>query len=107
MEGAHASSTDAPARAGSRYSILLPLPLVGPYDYRADADLALARGDFVIVPLGSRELVGVVWGAASGEVGEAKLRDVVTKLDAPPLPDLLCRFVDWVAQYTMSPPGAV
>src|SRR6185312_9438831 len=107
MEGDHASSTDSAPAAAALLSILLPLPLAGPYDYRAAADLELERGDFVIVPLGSREVTGVVWGAGSGEVGKAKLRDIVAKLDAPRLPEVLCRFVDWVAQYTMAPPGAV
>ncbi|MGH6962360.1 MAG: replication restart helicase PriA, partial [Dongiaceae bacterium] len=102
-----ASSTDADPRAARRLSVLLPLPLAGPYDYRADAALGLARGDFVAVPLGSRELVGVVWGDAVGDVDAAKLRDVVARLEALPLPEPLCRFVDWVAQYTMSPAGAV
>ena len=107
MQSAHASSTDSPPQAASLLSILLPLPLAGPYDYRADADLELERGDFVVVPLGSREVIGVVWGAGSGGVGAAKLRDVVARLDTPRLPDALCRFIDWVAQYTMAPPGAV
>ena len=107
MQSAHASSTDSPPQAASLLSILLPLPLAGPYDYRADADLELERGDFVVVPLGSREVIGVVWGAGSGEVGAAKLRDVVARLDTPRLPDVLRRFIDWVAQYTMAPPGAV
>src|SRR5262249_50324696 len=69
----HASSTDADAGAASRLAVLLPLPLAGPYDYRADAALALKRGDFVIVPLGKREVVGVVWGEGRGDVDDAKL----------------------------------
>src|SRR5882672_5788715 len=107
MQGDHASSTDSAPQAAALLSILLPLPLAGPYDYRADIDLRLERGDFVIVPLGSREVIGVVWGEGSGDVGTGKLRDVVARLDAPRLPDVLCRFVDWVAHYTMAPPGAV
>src|SRR5499426_2590056 len=107
MERDHASSTDSAPAAVALLSVLLPLPLAGPYDYRAGADLRLERGDFVVVPLGKRELIGVVWGEGSGDVGRAKLRDVVVKLEAPPLPEVLCRFVDWVAQYTMAPPGAV
>ncbi len=102
-----ASSTDIVAPAATRISVLLPLPLAGPYDYRADAATALSPGDFAVVPLGAREVVGVVWGEASGAVAAAKLRDVIARLDAPPLPPVLRRFVEWVAQYTMSPPGAV
>jgi primosomal protein N' (replication factor Y) len=87
--------------------VLLPLPLAGAYDYAADSDLALQSGDYVAVPLGSREVVGVVWGEASGEVEDAKLKPVAARLEAPPLPDSLRKFVDWVAAYSLSPPGAV
>jgi primosomal protein N' (replication factor Y) len=107
MDLGHASSTGAAPDNDTRVSVLLPLPLAGPYDYRADAAMELARGDFVEVPLGSRELVGVVWGKASDDVPAVKLRDVIARLDAPGLPDILCDFVDWVANYTVTPPGAV
>src|SRR5262250_3140971 len=103
----HASSTkDAPAVV-TLLSVLLPLPLAGPYDYRVDGSLSLQRGDFVVVPLGKREVIGVVWGEGRGDVAGAKLRNVVARLPAPPLPEVLCRFVEWVAQYTMAPLGAV
>ena len=50
----------------------------------------------------------MVWGPASGEVDPAKLRAVIGPLDgAPRLPEVSRRFVDWVAAYTLSPPGAV
>jgi len=90
-----------------RISVLLPLPLVGTYDYRVDGDLELQAGDFVAVPLGSREVVGVVWGDATGDVDDAKIKPVAARLDAPPLPDALRKFIDWVAAYSLSPPGAV
>jgi primosomal protein N' (replication factor Y) len=111
MAMAHASSTDRmPGKevlTAERVSVLLPLPLAGAYDYRADPALALRRGDFVVVPLGNRDVIGVVWGEGAGDVAEAKLRDVVGRLDAPALPDVVCQFVAWVANYTLSPPGAV
>jgi primosomal protein N' (replication factor Y) len=90
-----------------RVSVMLPLPLAGAYDYRVDDDLALGDGDFVAVPLGSREVIGVVWGDASGDVDDAKLKPVAARLDTPPLPESLRKFVDWVSAYSLSPPGAV
>ncbi|MGH6934329.1 MAG: primosomal protein N' [Dongiaceae bacterium] len=107
MDSLHASSTGTPPASDTRVSVLLPLPLVGPYDYRADPSLTLARGDFVKVPLGRRELAGVVWGETAGDVPEAKLRDVIARLGVPGLPPTLCDFIDWVAGYTLTPPGAV
>jgi primosomal protein N' (replication factor Y) len=111
MAMAHASSTDETSAkeplTAQRLSVLLPLPLAGAYDYRADPALGLTRGDFVIVPLGNRDVIGVVWGEGTAGVAETKLRDVAARLDAPALPDVVCQFVEWVAQYTLTPPGAV
>jgi primosomal protein N' (replication factor Y) (superfamily II helicase) len=87
--------------------VLLPLPLADAYDYRVPDGMNVAPGHFVIVPLGKRELVGVAWGAGSGDVASAKLRDVIDILPAPPMADAMRRFVDWVSAYTLTPPGAV
>ncbi len=86
------------------HAILLPLPLAGAYDYRGED---VAPGDFVVVPLGKYERIGVVWGPGTGEVAEAKLKSVVGKLDLPPLPEICRRFIDRVAAYYVAPPGAV
>ncbi len=88
-------------------SVLLPLPLAGAYDYRVPSDMNVALGDFVAVPLGRRKLTGVVWGDASGDVAPGKLKEIAERLPAPPLSDELRRLVDWVANYTLSPAGAV
>ncbi len=86
------------------HAILLPLPLSGSYDYLGEG---LAPGDFVRVPLGRRECVGVVWGPATGEVDAARLKPVAARLEVPPLPEISRRFIDRVAAYVMAPPGAV
>ncbi|HEY6983751.1 primosomal protein N' [Reyranella sp.] len=87
--------------------VLLPLPLADAYDYSVPEGLEVAAGAFVIVPLGRRETVGVVWGEGTGEVAPEKLRDIADILPAAPMADALRRFVDWVAAYTLTPPGAV
>jgi len=92
---------------GEEVAVLLPLPLAGAYDYRVPAGLVLADGDFVHVPLGNRKADGVVWGKGEGGVEPKKIRDVISKLDCPALPDVSRRFVDWVAAYTLQPRGAV
>ncbi len=94
--------------SGSRAAaVLLPLPLAGPYDYTVPEEMMLSPGDFVSVPLGSRQMAGVVWGKASGGVDPARLKPVRLRLDLPPMPDDLRRFIDWVAEYTLAAPGAV
>src|SRR5581483_4798553 len=70
---------DAPA---STVPVLLPLPLAGPLDYRADADIP--PGSFVAVGLGPRRVIGVVWDGAAGEVPAERLKPVIEVLPAPP-----------------------
>jgi len=101
------ATAPAPAAGTATLAVLLPLPLAGAYDYRADPALGLVPGDFVVVPLGPREVVGVVWGQGAGDVAPARLRDVVERVDHPALPESLLRFVAWVARWTLAPPGAV
>ncbi len=104
----NASSTTAQPERLRRVKVLLPLPLTGAYDYRVPTDMELADGDFVTVPLGTREATGVVWGQAEpGGIAEDRLKDVIARLDAPPLSEDFRRFVDWVSAYTLAPPGAV
>ena len=87
--------------------MLLALPLPVPYDYRVAENMTLEDGDFVRVPLGRREVSGVVWAAGSDAVAESKIREVLEKLAITPLNGNFRRFLDWVAHYTVSPPGAV
>lgn len=90
-----------------RLQVLLPLPLKGVLDYGVGEDLVLREGDFVMVPLSGRSVQGVVWRMGGGDVPEEKLKLIESKLDLPPLPDSLRDFIDWVAAYSMAPPGAV
>ncbi|HEY2010993.1 MAG TPA: hypothetical protein VGH23_18530, partial [Rhizomicrobium sp.] len=87
--------------------VLLPLPLAGAYDYKLPAGSNAARGALVAAPLGNREVLGVVWGAAEGTVGDNRLKVAEPLEGAPALPGKLCDFIDWVADYTLNPPGAV
>ncbi len=87
-------------------AVLLPLPLAGTYDYAVPAGLAVAPGDVVRVPLGRRESLGVVWGAAEG-IAAARLKPIAEVVATGAVGELARRFVDWVAGYTLAPPGAV
>ena len=92
-----------------RVKVLLPLPLAGPYDYRVPEGMAVPPpGTFVEVPLGGRDLSGVVWdGAPDPTLSEGRIKDVIGTLIVPPMTGSLRRFVDWVAAYTLAPQGAV
>jgi len=89
-------------------SVLLPLAVDGPYTYRVPNGVTLSPGDIVRVPLGPREIIGAVWDdVPDGSVGHNRLRPVAHRYDAPPLDPTIRKFVDWVANYTLTPRGMV
>ena len=90
--------------------VLVPVALDQTYSYRVPDGLELSPGDLVSVPLGARgETMGVVWAdnPAPNPRLHNRLKDVADKLDLPPLKTELRKFVDWVADYTLSPRGMV
>ncbi|HEX3487222.1 MAG TPA: primosomal protein N' [Micropepsaceae bacterium] len=100
------ASIVVPSRVESRAAVLLPLPLPQAYDYALPEGIVPKRGLIVRAPLGARELIGVVWGKSEGGIAAEKVRLAVPMGDFR-LPPMLCDFIDWVARYTLSPPGAV
>ena len=47
-------------------SVLVPYPVDKAYDYAVPEGEDLQPGDYVIVPLGGREVSAVVWGGCCG-----------------------------------------
>ena len=89
--------------------VLVPVALDQLYSYRVPAGLDLAPGDVVAVPLGARDVMGVVWADNPNPNPRLhnRLKDVDQKLDVPPLKPELRSFVDWVAGYTLASRGMV
>lgn len=88
--------------------MLAPFPLSRAYDYVLPAGMIVAPGDYVRVPLGRRDTVGVVWTLGDGDkVDPAKLKYVAQKFAFEPMPQVHRQFLEWVARYTMSDLGSV
>ncbi|WP_282601958.1 primosomal protein N' [Paracoccus sp. PARArs4] len=89
-----------PPRA--RIAVLTTEP-VGVLDYLAP-DEGVRLGALVLVPLGPRRTLGVVWGPGMGDFDLAKLRQVVRVLDAQPFDPGFLEFLTRAADYTLTPP---
>ena len=89
--------------------VLVPVALDHTYSYRVPRGVELKAGDVVCVPLGPREVVGVVWAenARPDPRLHNRLKDVGEKLDVPPLRPELRALIDWVSNYTLSSRGMV
>ena len=62
---------------------VLTAETVGVLDYLAP-DEGVCQGQLVLVPLGPRRVLGLVWGPGKGDFDLAKLRAVARVLDAQP-----------------------
>ena len=109
MTGSSRSGTFAGFSPPRVVDVLVPVALNQAYSYRVPRELDLQPGDIVSVPLGPRDVVGVVWGENDNPDPRLhnRLKDIREKLDLPALKDELRQLVDWVANYTLSPRGTV
>ena len=83
-----------------------PLPFSGGVlDYASPVDLP--RGQMVTVPLGKRQVPGLVLGDGDQDIPEHKLKAILSISDLPRFSETLIKFMDQVAQWTLSPDGAV
>ncbi len=64
-------------------------------------------GDFVEVPLGSRSIVGVVWGSGSGDIEKARIRAITRVLEVAPMRGEMREFLTRAAGYTLTPTHAM
>ncbi|WP_407716680.1 primosomal protein N' [Mangrovibrevibacter kandeliae] len=87
--------------------VLVPLPTERPYSYVVPDGITVEPGSIVQVPLGPRQVAGIVWDGRTDEVDPKKLRAITHVFDCPPLDAAMRRFIDWVADYTLAPPGLV
>lgn len=87
--------------------VLVPMPAERPYTYAVPPGMRVVPGSIVRVPLGPRQGAGIVWDAVVESVDPKKLRPIEEVFDCPPIDKAMRRFVDWIAQYTLSAPGMV
>ncbi|MQW85773.1 primosomal protein N' [Sinorhizobium saheli] len=88
--------------------VLVPMPAPKAYSYVVPEGMAVEPGSIVQVPLGPRLVVGVVWdGDDDNAVDPKKLKAIEKVFDCPPLNRDMRAFLDWVAAYTVTPPGLV
>lgn len=88
-------------------SVLLPQPLPEPFDYELPEGMEAPPGSFVVVPLGPREMIGVVWSERD-RPSNRKLKAVSDIIaTAPALPQTMRAFIDRAARYVCAPVGNV
>jgi primosomal protein N' (replication factor Y) (superfamily II helicase) len=85
--------------------VVLLTQALGPLDYRVSSGMGVVPGSVVIVPLGPRKILGVVWDQdifPGDPIEEKRLRNIIEIVDVPPIREGLRRLVDWIADYYLS-----
>jgi primosomal protein N' (replication factor Y) len=90
----------------NRCRVLLLNAALGPLDYRVPQGMVVEPGSIVQVPLGPRQMTGVVWEPERLEaeaVGDNRLRPLLCAYDLPPLAEPLRRLIEWTSDYYLAP----
>lgn len=96
------------AKPGEAVEVLLPVALDRTYTYRVPFGIELVPGDIVRVDIGGRETIGAVWEGEHGlSATSNRVKFVDGVLDAPAMRADMRRFVEWVANWTLTPRGMV
>jgi len=87
-----------------KFPILLPNIFNHPFTYESNINLVI--GDFVEVPFGKSNIVGVVWDQFEiNKNKDFKIKKVIRKLDIPKLKKGTLNFLNWFATYNIVPKG--
>ena len=82
------------------------LPNIFNYPFTYESNIALNKGDYVLVPFGNTKLVGIVWDEFEKKSNKNyKIKKVFKKLNVPVLNKNIINFLNWFAQYNMIPKG--
>ncbi|MBL6622473.1 MAG: hypothetical protein ISP42_02080, partial [Alphaproteobacteria bacterium] len=90
--------------------VAVPVPIgrasLSGYDYLLPAGWQAVPGQLVKVPVGPRQLWGVVLDCPEeAEIDRSRLKAVLVLADLPPLPMQLLEFARRVAEWTLAPGG--
>ncbi len=94
----------------NRIRVLVFNAALGALDYRVPEGVSAPPGSVVVVPLGPRQITGIVWEPEklpAKDVPAEKLRPNVEVLAVPPLSAPLRRLIEWTADYYLAPMSAV
>ncbi|MEM6713001.1 MAG: primosomal protein N' [Pseudomonadota bacterium] len=103
----HAGADGDVFHAGAHVAVVVPAPMPSALTYVVAEGQSVTTGAIVKVPLGKRLVLGTVWGPGGDVVNASKLKSIESVVDAPPIRTPLRGFIEWVAGWTLSPPGMI
>ncbi|MCA1956081.1 primosomal protein N', partial [Zymomonas sp.] len=93
-----------------RIPVLTTNPSLGILTYSLPEEQAVAAGQIVSIPLGPRQILGMLWEedvSSQVKIADNRLRPVSKIYDLPEASHFYRKFIQWVSSYYMAPLGAV
>ena len=87
-------------------AVLLPKIFNHPFTYYTDSK-ELKPGDFVVVPFGKNQEVGIIWDKIQSTNKNIKLRKIIKKIKNISINHSLIKFINWFSMYNMVSKGMV
>ena len=88
-----------------KINILLPIKFDQAFTYSVDASLDLKKGDYVLVPFRSKEIIGVVWEKDIKAPKNIKIKKIISKINFPSLSEKNIEFIKRFSEYNLSSLG--
>ena len=88
-----------------KINILLPIKFDQAFTYSVDASLDLKKGDYVLVPFRSKEIIGVVWEKDIKAPKNIKIKKIISKINFPSLSENNIEFIKRFSEYNLSSLG--
>ena len=87
-----------------KYPVLLPNIFDYPFTY--ESNIKLKAGDYVKVPFGKKNIIGVIWDFFEEKNNkEFKLKSITEKIEIEPLSKNTINFLKWFSNYNIVPLG--
>jgi len=94
-------------KLGDIVAVMVGVAVNTPYSYKLPLGFDVKIGSIVLVPLGTRQTLGVVWGTPKDNKAHNRLKDIIKVFDCEPLSKELIKTIDFIALYTLAPKGMV
>ena len=88
-----------------KFPILLPNIFNHPFTYESDKKVEV--GEYVVVPFGKSDAIGVVWDQFQKEINNKKfkIKKIKKFLNVPKLNENTIKFLNWFSEYNLVPKG--
>ena len=81
------------------------LPNIFDYPFTYESEFELSVGQYVLVPFGKSEIIGIVWNEFEKTKKNFSIKKIIKSLNIDPLNLKTIKFLNWFSEYNLVPKG--